>query len=255
MSKLIIYNENGVLEGERVIDRERLKIGRKAHNDLRLPHAAVSGDHALLITVRMDTFVEDLNSTNGVRVNNKLVDKCLLQDGDELTIGRYRLRFVLERHPRFSPPENSGLLEFFEPPAATAVASWNTVDVDYPTPVAQTQKMTDGAVLAVPRVESPRGPYEIKSADTTSVQQAGIQILSGPGAGKEVNLAKALTTIGKPGVQVAVITRRTQGYFLTHIEGGDFPLVNGAPVGPHSRPLSNHDIIELAGTKLEFFYR
>jgi len=84
---------------------------------------------------------------------------------------------------------------------------------------------------------------------------AAIQILSGPNAGKEMELAKTLTTLGKPGVQVAVITRRPHGYFITHVEGASFPTVNGTALDAHPRQLQDHDVIELAGVKMEFFLK
>ena len=83
-----------------------------------------------------------------------------------------------------------------------------------------------------------------------------LQVLNGPIAGKELELTKALITLGKPGTQVAVISRRPQGYFLTHIEGDgkhdNYPVVNDAPIGPQAYAIQNGDIIELAGIKMEF---
>ncbi len=80
-------------------------------------------------------------------------------------------------------------------------------------------------------------------------------MLTGGNAGKEIELTKNLTTLGKPGVQVAVITRRPQGYFLTHVEGVSFPVVNGKALDNQARPLNDHDVIELAGVKMEFFIK
>ena len=59
-------------------------------------------------------------------------------------------------------------------------------------------------------------------------------------------------TLGRPGVQVAVITRRPQGYFITHVEGSQ-PVVNGESIGAQAHALTDHDIVELAGVKMEFF--
>jgi hypothetical protein len=84
---------------------------------------------------------------------------------------------------------------------------------------------------------------------------AAIQILTGPSAGRELELSKSLTTVGKPGVQVAVITRRPQGYYVTHVEGSSFPILNGKSLDAQARPLNDHDIIELAGVKMEFFLK
>jgi len=82
-----------------------------------------------------------------------------------------------------------------------------------------------------------------------------IQILSGSNAGKALELVKPLTTLGKPGVQVAVLTRRPQGYFITHVEGAAQPSVNGQSIGAAPHALKDHDVIELAGVKMEFFVK
>jgi len=82
-----------------------------------------------------------------------------------------------------------------------------------------------------------------------------IQLLSGANAGKELELAKPLTTLGKPGVQVAVFTRRPHGYFITHVEGTQQPAVNGHSIGTAPHALKDHDVIELAGVKMEFFLK
>ena len=82
-----------------------------------------------------------------------------------------------------------------------------------------------------------------------------IQLLSGGNAGKELELTKPLTTLGKPGVQVAVLTRRPQGYFITHVEGDKRPDVNGQQIGAAPHSLKDHDVIELAGIKMEFFLK
>jgi len=82
-----------------------------------------------------------------------------------------------------------------------------------------------------------------------------IQLLSGGNAGKELELTKPLTTLGKPGVQVAVIAKRPQGYFITHVEGATFPVVNGKQLDAQAHPLNDHDVIELAGVKMEFYLK
>jgi len=93
----------------------------------------------------------------------------------------------------------------------------------------------------------------VKPADAQPL--AAVQILTGPSAGKELDLVKNLTTLGKPGLQVAVITRRPQGYFITHVEGAKFPIINGKMIDAQAQPLQDHDVIELAGVKMEFFVK
>jgi hypothetical protein len=105
-----------------------------------------------------------------------------------------------------------------------------------------------------PKPAAPAQPAPAAAPAGASAQGMGtIQILSGPNAGKELPLAKALTTLGKPGVQVAVIAKRPQGYFITHVEGANFPVVNGKTLDAQAHQLGDHDIIELAGVKMEFF--
>jgi hypothetical protein len=80
-------------------------------------------------------------------------------------------------------------------------------------------------------------------------------VLSGAAAGRTLDITKNLTTIGKPGLQVAVITKRPHGFFITHVEGASFPTLNGVPLGPQAHPLGDHDMIEIAGVKMEFFFK
>ena len=86
----------------------------------------------------------------------------------------------------------------------------------------------------------------------------GVPEVSGANAGKELILTKALTTIGQPGVQVAAITRRPQGFFLIHVDGGpsnSVAKVGGSPMGSSAHELKSHDIIEVAGVKMEFYLK
>src|SRR5258705_4283463 len=87
------------------------------------------------------------------------------------------------------------------------------------------------------------------------LREAVIQVLSGAAAGRTLDLTKNLTTIGKPGLQVAVITKRPNGYFITHVEGATYPTLNGASLGAQAHTLGDHDLIEIAGVKMEFFYK
>jgi hypothetical protein len=93
------------------------------------------------------------------------------------------------------------------------------------------------------------------AAAAAPARRAMLKLMSGANAGKELELVKPLTTLGKPGVQVAVITRRPQGFFITHVEGASKPSVNGRPIEQQAHALNDHDVIELAGVKVEFFFR
>ncbi len=239
MAKLVL-NMNGVVQGEYQLDGERLTIGRKPENDIQIDNLAVSGKHALIITILDDSFLEDLGSTNGTYVNGKLIKKHALKDGDVIAIGKHELKYVNE-NASTDDDEFEKTMIIKPGSASAAVAAAKAAEqagagAISPQPTPQT-----AAAQATPPVGMPLGR---------------LTVLNGPIAGKELELTKALITLGKPGTQVAVISRRPQGYFLTHIEsdgdGKRYPLVNGDPIGAKAYQLKDSDLIELAGIKMEF---
>lgn len=247
MAKLILSLEGSVIR-EVPLDKERITIGRKPQNDIQIENLAVSGEHARIVTILKDSFLEDLGSTNGTLVNGNPVKKHILQDNDVVEIGKYKLKFVMEALA--PPPAEQASMEDFEktmilraPAAAKAAAkAFGETPMHAPaTAAAAPAAATAAAVIAPPPVEQPA--------------VAAIQILNGPSAGRELVFTKNLTTLGKAGVQVAVIARRPQGYFITHVEGVKFPVVNGTTLDAQAHPLKDHDLIELAGVKMEFFFK
>src|SRR5690606_7258256 len=117
-----------------------------------------------------------------------------------------------------------------------------------PAPAAAGAPPAPAAPSPAPAAPAPQGA-------AGPLREAAIQVLSGAAAGKTLDLTKNLTTIGKPGLQVAVITKRPTGYFITHVEGATYPTLNGASLGAQAHPLNDHDLIEIAGVKMEFFYK
>jgi pSer/pThr/pTyr-binding forkhead associated (FHA) protein len=93
MAKLILSMDGLVLK-EITLAKERMTIGRKPHNDIQIDNLAISGEHAVLVTILNDSFLEDLNSTNGTYVNGKAIKKQQLQNGDTVEIGKYKIKFV-----------------------------------------------------------------------------------------------------------------------------------------------------------------
>lgn len=253
MAKLILSLEGSVMR-EVPLDKERVMIGRKPQNDIQIENLAVSGEHACIVTILNDSFLEDLGSTNGTLVNGNPIRKHILQHNDVIEIGKYKLKYLSD-----APGAGQTSLDEFEktmvmrsPAMAKTAASPRAGDAPVtraggaaPVPAAPppTPRPT-GAPAAAPA-----------AAPAPEAQVVAIQILSGPGAGKELELTKNLTTLGKPGVQVAVITRRPQGYFITHVEGASFPVVNGKTLDAQAHLLGDHDVIELAGVKMEFFVK
>lgn len=237
------------------LDKERIMIGRKPSNEIQIENLAVSGEHACIVTILNDSFLEDLGSTNGTLVNGNPIKKHILQNNDVIEIGKYKLKYVAE-----APAAGHAAGEDFEktmilrapPKQAPAAAK----PANEPAPPSK-PSMPPPTPRPVPPLAKPAAPPPPAAPAAGQAQQAlaAVQILTGPSAGKELDLVKNLTTLGKPGLQVAVITRRPQGYFITHVEGAKFPVVNGKMIDAQAQPLHDHDVIELAGVKMEFFVK
>jgi predicted component of type VI protein secretion system len=225
-AKLVLSLNKTVLE-EFPLTKERMTIGRKSGNDVQIDNLAVSGRHAAITTILNDSFIEDLESTNGTFVNNSLLSKGkkhALRNGDTVSIGKYELKYCNDYASDENDFEKTMVIR---PGMASHAAAQAKV---------QQHQQTQTTTAQIPE----------------SAALGKLQVLSGPGAGKEFDLTKPLITLGRPGVQVAVITRRSKGYFITHVEGSR-PVVNGKPIGDHVHALTDHDIIDLAGVRLEFF--
>jgi pSer/pThr/pTyr-binding forkhead associated (FHA) protein len=282
MAKLILSLDGQVIK-EHDVSKERMTIGRKPHNDIQIDNLAVSGEHAMIMTILNDSFLEDLGSTNGTLVNGQPVKKHFLQSEDVVEIGKYKLKYVNEQAGNMTQQEFEKTMVLRSPAGESAPAKpatttdnrvkakttdtqtdmgTNTVPGEASAQATPDQQKGAGAAPA-PAGAAPGGGKAPKTPDpqqaTGAPAQAGtdgaIQILSGPNAGRELPLSKALTTVGKPGVQVAVIAKRPQGFFLTHVEGADFPSVNGKSLDTQAHQLQDHDIIDLAGVKMEFFFK
>jgi pSer/pThr/pTyr-binding forkhead associated (FHA) protein len=290
MAKLILSLDGTVIK-EVPLDKERLTIGRRPHNDLQIDNLAVSGEHALIVTILKDSFLEDLGSTNGTLVNGVPIKKHILQHNDVVEIGKYKLKYMVEN---LQPgAQQAAAAADFEKtmvirPGAAARAAESGAGKGFgaaqvgvttqPSPTGQQVPvgMTTAppplrptpapapAATAAPAAAMPRPSPAPATGTQSNIQPisggaahpvGAIQILSGPSLGKELELVKNLTTLGKPGVQVAVITRRPQGYFITHVEGANFPVVNGKTLDAQAHPLRDHDVVELAGVKMEFFIK
>jgi pSer/pThr/pTyr-binding forkhead associated (FHA) protein len=229
MARLILSLDGAVL-AEYNMNKERYTIGRLPDNDIRIDNPAVSGHHSLIINILNDSFLEDLNSTNGTYVNGKLIKKHALQHGDVITAGHHQLRFVEDDEAQQDEFEKTMVIQ----PSARPVEKVRAAVSD-PASTASRRTLGNGA---------------------QAIKKAKLQVLSGAFAGRELELTKALTTLGRPGVQVAAITRRSEGYFIVHVDSeveDNFPLVNGAPIGAQARKLADNDVIQLAGVKMGFF--
>lgn len=237
MAKLI-FSLDGAFLGDILLDKERMTIGRRPTNDIHIDNLAVSGEHAVISTIGNDSFLEDLGSTNGTLINGKTVSKHLMQHGDVIELGKYQLKYINE-----AASAQAGGQEDFEKTMIIRPSAMKSVPPAAPT----------ASAPAAPNPVAPAAPKPVAEAPSQGTV-GKLQVLNGASMGKELVLSKALTTLGKPGVQVAVITKRPQGYFITHVEGNTFPTVNGVSVGAQAHPLKDNDVVELAGIKMEFYF-
>ncbi|MGH8482405.1 MAG: FHA domain-containing protein [Nevskiaceae bacterium] len=224
MSKLVVTDANGVTK-EVPLNKERVTIGRAPDNDIPFPgDKAVSGHHAVVITILQDSFLEDLDSTNGTQVNGKQVAKHPLSNGDVIMMGRNQLKYLGDAGGEEDDFEKTMIIR----PGQMGAAFDASVNKAAP---------AAAAPPATPMVGK-------------------LKVASGPNAGKELVLTKALTTLGRPGDQVAAITRRADGYYIVHVggQGGGVkrPVVNGKEIDVQAVKLAANDVIELAGTKMNF---
>jgi pSer/pThr/pTyr-binding forkhead associated (FHA) protein len=214
MAKIILAKSGKILQ-EIALIKERVTIGRRPYNDVVIEDVAISGEHAVIAMNLNDALLEDLNSTNGTQVNGQPIKKHFLQNQDVIELADYRLQYV----------------------ADTSASDLAAIDVNvdlilnniYP-------EMWDAT--ATPSVK-PRSVCAIK-------------LLTGAIAGKEIDLAKPLTTLGQPGLQVAAIARHAHGYCLSHVEGEVYPMINGHSIGMDACFMSHGDVIDLAGMRLKF---
>ena len=216
MPKVIISIDEVVIK-EVQLTKEKTTLGRRPYNDIVIDNLAVSGEHAVLQMNGSEVVLEDLNSTNGTYVNGKAVKKQPLQNGDSIEVGKYKVKFVADE----AANEFDKTMVVKARPATPAPAF--------------------ASAPALSATEPSGGNF-----------QASIKVLTGAATGREVPLTKVVTTIGKPGVAVAAITRRQHGFVVHHVEGAGNPMLNGAAISASPVPLKNGDVIELAGTQMQF---
>ncbi|HEY0817493.1 MAG TPA: FHA domain-containing protein [Rhizobacter sp.] len=222
MGKLVV-SLDGVVIKEVQITKDKTTLGRRPYNDIVIDNLAVSGEHAVLQMVGTDVFIEDLNSTNGTYINGKAVKKQLLTHNDTVEIGKYKIKYLVDDGTDY---EKTMIMKQGAPaPAAYSHGFAHT---------------------------SAQGTNSGFGGLGQSAAPGTIKVLNGAAAGREVALTKVVTTVGKPGVQVASITKRPGGYVFAHVEGATRPTINGNPLVGDTLHLKNGDVIELAGTQMQF---
>jgi len=234
MPRLIVSFDRKV-KAEYKIEKVRTVVGRGTNCDIRLDDVAASTRHAEVVTVGNDAFIHDLGSTNGTYVNNLLTKRCVLNDGDLIGVGSHVLTFHTEQFADTVPD--------FE----------KTMVIQ--TGLRQHAKQLDAEMTAIETAEAKEKDAAVKE-DKAQAAIGRLEVLNGALIGRMLELRKPILTLGRPGIQAAVISRRTDGYYLTHVAGAgggqSYPLVNSKPTGPTACPLKDKDIIELAGVRMEF---
>jgi hypothetical protein len=209
------------------LDRERITIGRRPDNDVCLPYPAVSGEHAAVLTILDDSFLEDLGSTNGTLVNGKRIAKHFLRDGDEIDVGQqvlvYRDDVSGAARPR---PADAAQL-----PVAPAAAR-----VELAGEAIGEAEWTQSATAAPPGTPT-------------------LEIVDGAGAGRRLAIDRDVFVIGRVGLQVVSVSRQPEGWRLAHVEGATPPHVNGAALNADGALLVDGDEIEVAGVRIRFHAR
>jgi FHA domain len=221
MARLILTRDGAVIREYR-LEHERTTVGRKPSNGIVLEDPTVSGEHAVFLKLQ-HVYIEDLGSTNGVLLNGKRVTKRQLNHGDVVRIGHHELKFIDDSAQQFE---------------RTVVIAPEALPAN----------------MAAARAGSMVNPSAVAAA--TSAKRAMVKVLNGAKQGEQILLSKAYTTVGTPGVQVAVIAKRGTHYHLMQMSGvgGSTvpPRLNNQPIGAESTPLKNGDVIEVASTKLQF---
>jgi hypothetical protein len=261
MSKLVLFLADGTTL-DIPLKRERMTVGRRADNEICLPNLAVSGEHAALVTILADSFLEDLGSTNGTLVNGQPIAKHFLRDGDLIDIGRHILVYCVDDDTVLAPdfvgrPARMAAGDLGErvEPAKAYVRERADADIER----TGRNPASDSAGGRQPAIAGPApsgaGVQPATPAPRTPAAPApvaSVKVLSGPSAGRAIPLTKQQTTIGRAGVQVALISRAGDSFDLKPVEGDRPPLVNGKVLADQGAALTSGDVIEIAGARLEF---
>lgn len=223
MAKLVL-SLNGSVLNQYFIDKPTLNIGRDAGNDIVISDPLLSRVHARIVSVGEDHIVEDLQSSNGTLINGSALGRKILQHRDVIGLGSHSLCYLNTRMAGEVDLERTMLIQAL--PLADGVAE-------------------SGAGAVVPAMHAGRAWLPVGS----------VKVLAGTGShavGDSVRLERVVTTFGIPGEQLVVISRRPQGYFLTHVEGTKLPRVNRRAISAEPHALHDGDQIEAAGYRLEF---
>ena len=239
MAKLI-FSLDGKLLAEFAVDKERITIGRRPSNDIHIDNLAVSGEHAMILTMGKDSFLEDLNSTNGTMVNRKLIKKHVLQNNDVIEFGKFQLKYFSDDLAKKSHENGFANTVLMNKPAALQKVAAPVAEVEAPNPEPIKESAAIVPMMQVQAINSPQ-------------KMGRLLMLNGTNPGQELLLNQTMVKLGKAGAQLAVVTKRPNGYFVSHVEGERL-ILNGKAIGLQGHVLNERDVIEVDGIKMEFSF-
>ena len=285
MTTIVVTLDDGEID-EFVFDREThtIGLGRRASNEVCIPDRSVSAAHARVSVDVGTLWIEDLNSTNGTYVNGQLISRRQLDAGDEVILGKVRIRILGEAQTATSTSQAGDSDESSTTASAAGAgaaysASAESLDESgsgsapgamhsnemADNPVAEVD-LSDGSASLSPASkeahpldglddELTRQPmHELDTPDKTS-RGAVIEIKNGKKSGQILPIDKPVTTLGRPGIQIAAIMRKPDGYFLLHLESEDAssrPMLNQSNIGDEPVMLHSGDELNVAGIDVEF---
>lgn len=197
----------------------KMLIGSDPVCTIHIDSLALEPEHARIDTQQNTSVIVDLDSETGTFVNNQRIKKHMLADGDLIRVGKHTLAFEFKLLPE-TIDDSTVQLEINDPDLAAAIQEME------PEPE--------------PTIEEGK-------------RRAWLQIMNGQNLGKTLSLNRAMTNLGKPGVATAIITRRNEGYFLSHLEGEKTPLVGDTCIGTQSVKLNDGETIQIGNIKMQFF--
>lgn len=235
MAKIIIKFNNDVVDHIELKQGD-MKVGRKPGCDIHIDNLSVSGEHANIFTVGDDSFVQDLGSTNGTFINNKKISKHHLKNGDTVVIGKHSLTYFSSSARANQAPDEFAKTVIINPS--------RTVE---PKPAPTTTPNSSVITLETKGKQSPE-------SETDRQRSGAIFVMSGMNSGKRIELTKKITNLGNAGKRAGSITQ-TDGGFLLAPGADETPKLNGRMIDADGVKLKNGDVIEVAGTRLQFYLK
>jgi pSer/pThr/pTyr-binding forkhead associated (FHA) protein len=206
-----------------------MEIGSDPNCMIHIDSLAVQDKHARIETHGNDSILFDLKTEDGTFVNQNRITEHKLKDGDMIRVGKHTLTYKLEEISSLEANESSTSIEISPIMGTTAE-----------------QPVLDDTPGQEQETEEP-------SFQSSSIKHGWLQILNGQNLGKTLSLTRNMTNIGKPKVATAVITRRQEGYFISHLEGKHPPSVGNKEIGDQSVQLQDGDIITIGNINMQFY--